>query len=59
VEVLVDESGSVIGARAISGPPLLQDASVNAARGAQFYPMRLQGEPVKVKGVITFDFVPN
>jgi TonB family protein len=59
VEVLIDESGSVIGARAISGPPLLQDASVNAAKGAQFSPTRLQGEPVKVKGVITYDFVPN
>jgi len=37
VAVLIDEYGGVIGARAISGPPLLQDASVNAARrGAVF-----------------------
>jgi TonB family protein len=59
VEVLIDESGNVMGARAISGPPLLQAAAVNAAKAAQFSPTRLQGEPVKVKGVITYDFVPN
>jgi TonB family protein len=59
VEVLIDESGSVMGARAISGPPLLQSAAVNAAKEAQFSPTRLQGEPVKVKGVITYNFVPK
>jgi len=47
----------VISAKAISGHPLLQAASVSAAQGAQFTPTKLNGEPVKVKGVITYNFV--
>ena len=59
VEVTIDESGNVISAKAISGHPLLQAASVRAARAAQFSPTRLNGEPVKVKGVLTYNFVAN
>ncbi len=57
VEVTIDEAGNVISAKAISGHPLLQAASVSAAQGAQFTPTKLNGEPVKVKGVITYNFV--
>jgi len=57
VEVTIDELGNVISAKAISGHPLLQAAAVNAARGAQFLPTKLNGEPVKVKGVISYNFV--
>jgi len=57
VEVIVDEEGYVISARAVSGHPLLQQAAVQAARGARFTPTRLAGEPVKVQGVITYNFV--
>jgi protein TonB len=56
VEVTVDEGGSVISARAISGHPLLKDAAVNAARGWRFSPTMLTGVPVKVIGTITFNF---
>jgi protein TonB len=59
VEVTIDESGNVIAARAIEGHPLLQAAAVAAARGAQFVPTRLNGEPVKVTGVLTYEFVAN
>jgi len=59
VEVIIDESGNVISAKAISGHPLLMAASVKAARAAQFSPTRLSGEPVKVKGVLTYNFVAN
>lgn len=57
VQVLVDEEGYVISAVAISGHPLLQQASVAAARQARFAPMTLEGKPVKVSGVITYNFV--
>jgi len=56
VQVTVDESGNVISARAVSGHPLLQAAAVAAARGAKFSPVKLSGEPVKVNGVITYNF---
>ena len=57
VQILVDEEGKVISASAVSGHPLLQQAAVNAARGARFAPTFLDGQPVKVSGVITYNFV--
>ena len=57
VEVTVGENGDVIAAHAVSGHPLLQAAAVTAARQASFAPTRLNGEPVKVAGVLVFNFV--
>jgi TonB family protein len=57
VQVLIDEAGTVISAHAVSGHPLLQAAAVTAARQARFSPTSLMGEPVKVNGVITYNFV--
>ena len=57
VQVTIDEEGHVIAAHAVSGHPLLQAASVAAAREAKFAPTRLAGEPVKVTGVIQYNFV--
>lgn len=57
VQVLIDEDGNVVSATAVSGHPLLRAAAVEAARGAKFSPTRLQGIPVKVAGVITYNFV--
>jgi hypothetical protein len=56
VQVLVDEAGAVIEARAISGPNHLHAASVNAARLARFSPTLLMGEPVRVTGTISYNF---
>lgn len=56
VQVLVDEQGNVTEARAISGPKLLHEPSVNAARQTKFTPTLLSGEPVKVTGVLVFNF---
>lgn len=58
VQVLIDESGRVVSASAVSGHPLLRAAAVQAARGARFSPTQLSGQPVKVSGVITYNFVP-
>ena len=57
VQILVDESGRVVSATAVSGHPLLQQAAVAAARQARFSPTLLSGQPVKVSGVITYNFV--
>ncbi len=56
VQVTIDENGTVISARAVSGHPLLQAAAVAAARQARFSPTLLMGEPVKVNGVIIYNF---
>lgn len=57
VQVTVDEAGRVISARAVGGHPLLQQSAVQAAYGARFSPTQLSGQPVKVTGVITYNFV--
>jgi TonB family protein len=57
VQVTVDENGNVISAHAVSGHPLLQAGAVAAARSAKFSPTRLAGQPVKVTGIITYNFV--
>ena len=57
VQILVDEAGKVVEAKAVSGDPLLHQASADAARQAQFEPTTLQGRPVKVSGSITYNFV--
>lgn len=57
VQVTIDENGNVISAHAIRGHPLLQAVSVSAARQAKFSPTKLSGQPVKVTGVITYNFV--
>ena len=59
VQILLDETGKVISARAISGHPLLQDAAVKAAYQARFSPTILTGQPVKVSGIITYNFMPQ
>ena len=56
VQVLIDETGKVISAKAISGHPLLSPTAVRAAYQARFKPTTLSGQPVKVSGVITYNF---
>ena len=56
VQILIDEQGSVIDAKAVSGPPMLHAAAVNAARLARFMPTVLSGEPVKVSGTLAYNF---
>lgn len=56
VEVVVDENGKVISARAMSGPSTLRDVAVEAAYRARFSPTKLSGQPVKVTGQINYNF---
>ena len=57
VQIVIDEQGRVISAKAASGPPLLLNAAVQAAYRARFTPTVLGGKPVKVTGSITYNFV--
>ncbi|HEV7860949.1 MAG TPA: energy transducer TonB [Pyrinomonadaceae bacterium] len=56
VEVIIDETGKVISARALSGNMMLRDACVQAAQRARFSPTKISGQPVKVSGNITYTF---
>jgi TonB family protein len=56
VEVVIDVSGKVISAKAVSGPVLLQQAAVAAAYQAKFSPTILSDQPVKVVGTINYNF---
>lgn len=56
VQVLIDEKGNVISATAIDGHPMLRLAAQRAALQAKFGPTTLGGIPVRVSGVITYDF---
>lgn len=59
VAVLIDEQGSVIEARAVSGPAPLHPAAVSAARLARFSPTLLMGEAVKVSGTLSYNFIKS
>lgn len=57
VQVTIDEQGNVISASATSGHTLLRAAAVQAARASKFNPTLLTGQPVKVTGIIIYNFV--
>ncbi|MGH9873925.1 MAG: TonB family protein [Pyrinomonadaceae bacterium] len=57
VQVLIDETGKVISAKAVGGHPLLLAAAQQAAYGARFSPTKLGDQAVKVSGMITYNFV--
>lgn len=58
VQVLIDEQGKVVSAKALpGGHQLLVNAAEAAAVQARFSPTLLSGQPVKVSGVIIYNFV--
>jgi periplasmic protein TonB len=57
VQILVDEQGKVISAQAVSGVAMLTTAAREAAMRARFTPTILNGQPVKIQGVITYNFI--
>lgn len=56
VQVLIDESGRVISANALTGHTMFIKEAERAARGALFSPTKINDQPVKVQGVITYNF---
>jgi protein TonB len=59
VEVVIDINGKVISAKAVRGHSLLLASAEQAARMARFTPTLLSGQPMKVVGVITYNFTLN
>jgi protein TonB len=59
VQIMIDEQGRVVSAKATSGNGMLMPAAVQAAYQARFSPTLLNGQPVKVTGVITYNFILN
>jgi TonB family protein len=57
VRVTIDETGRVIAAKALCGHPLFARPSEEAASKARFTPTKLSGQPVKVTGLIVYNFV--
>lgn len=58
VQVQVDESGNVIRAQAMSGDKLLRPGAEESARNAKFPPTVSAGMPVKVNGILIYNFGP-
>jgi outer membrane biosynthesis protein TonB len=57
VQILIETDGTVFSAEAVSGHPFLRQAARIAACGARFRPTLLEGKPVKVSGIVTYNFV--
>jgi TonB family protein len=57
VRIVIDEFGKVMTAEAVEGPESLREAAVDAAFKSRFTPTKLMGQPIKVSGVIIYNFV--
>jgi len=56
IQVLIDESGKVLSAKPVSGHPMLIPEAQKAAMQARFSPTTLNRVPVKVSGMISYNF---
>lgn len=56
VEMLIDEGGDVLWVRAVSGHEFFKEAATAAARGWKFPPSTARGRPVRIIGLLTFNF---
>lgn len=56
VDVLISEEGKVMSATASEGHALLKPLAISAARRSTFTPTLLSKQPVKVRGVILYNF---
>jgi periplasmic protein TonB len=56
VTAVIDKNGRIVGAKALSGPPMLTGAAVDAVKEARYKPYLLNGEPTDVVTTITVNF---
>lgn len=59
VQITISEEGTVIEATPMGGHPTLRDAARQAALQWVFSPTVLNGKPMKVTGIISFNFILN
>jgi TonB family protein len=59
INMVTDENGDVIWAKAVQGHPLLQAAALRAACQARYSPETVSKRPIKVSRVITYNFLPQ
>jgi TonB family protein len=58
ISVEIDEKGKALSAKDMcQGLPFLTEAAIKAARQARFSPTLLNGQPIKVTGVIAYNFI--
>ncbi|CAN5790800.1 hypothetical protein BH24ACI3_BH24ACI3_03880 [soil metagenome] len=57
VHVIIEGTGKIFSAEATSGHPLLRPAAMWAACRAEFTPTLLDGQPIIVSGIVTYNFV--
>ncbi|GGH05973.1 energy transducer TonB [Silvibacterium dinghuense] len=56
VEATISTNGTVIHAHAVSGPPMLVGAAVDAVSRARYQPYQLSGQPVEVQTTVSVVF---
>ena len=56
VEAVISRTGTIESLHVVSGPPMLQNAALEAIREARYQPYRLNGEPTEVQTTIRVNF---
>jgi protein TonB len=56
VDAVISRIGTIESARVLSGPPILQQAALEAVRQARYRPFLLNGQPTDVQTTITIVF---
>jgi periplasmic protein TonB len=59
LEATISKSGAIEGLKAVSGPPMLYQAAIDAVRQWRYKPYMLNGEPVEVGTTINVVFTLN
>jgi protein TonB len=56
VEAIISRSGTIESLHIVSGPPMLQQAAIDAIRAARYQPFQLNGSPTEVETTISVSF---
>lgn len=59
LQATISREGTIENLRAVSGPPLLQQAAIDAVKQWRYRPYLLNGQPVEVETTINVDFTMN
>jgi TonB family protein len=57
VYVKIDEEGKVYLAKSCGGQSMLRRAAIEAAYKARFHPTTMSGKPIKIDGVLVYNFI--